>query len=206
MPIAVGVGDHRDGTTFWAGTVAATVVSGRLPERQVHPNAIAKRDSVDNKPRGVTVGRCERVTFDAKHPESQAQIALPGRAEVLGCLVCEDGGIPGWRCRRSAHESQPQAQASAGTAGGWPTMTTSNMREQSGTRGWRNPRRRDVCPICGRVPTLVGGYVIGARHEFPGRGRWFSTSELRPLATEGGGSSAGRSGADMGWVVKRAHG
>ena len=46
------------------------------------------------------------------------------------------------------------------------------------------------CPICGRVPTLVGGQLLGTRHEFPGRGCWFSTSELRPLATEGGGSSA----------------
>ena len=53
-------------------------------------------------------------------------IVLPGRAEVLVCLVCEDdGGIPRWRSRRRGHESQPQLTVR--TSGGWPTMSTFYM-------------------------------------------------------------------------------
>ncbi len=47
-----------------------------------------------------------------------------------------------------------------------------------------NNRNRDVCSICGRVPTLVGGHELGARHEFPQRGL---VLHLRAAAPRHGG-------------------
>jgi hypothetical protein len=56
----------------------------------------------------------------------------------VGLPVCEDGGIPGWRCRRSAHESRPRGQGACWHGSPPP---------RRGTSPGRGERERARCAV-----------------------------------------------------------
>ena len=94
----------KTGPSIGRGT---TVVGSAGPATSVGRDRQPRRNST------LLSHRCARSRFSplcatASVPSRSLGLArgpfvLPGRAEVAGYLVCEDGGVLGWRCRRSAH-------------------------------------------------------------------------------------------------------